>query len=147
MSKKNKVIYSDIQPNPKEAGIWVNPNSGNVKVEKDGKWVEDANSDSNSNTPEPPVYENGVYAVNADHKLIDYNAADSSCIGVALITDNQKIMIAKKNFIFTLYWGMALAGHDIPNIMSLNENSNAKLDFNGYGNTNKIIAAYSEFGV
>lgn len=41
MAKKNKVIYSDVQPNAKEAGIWVNPNDGNVKVEKGGKWVDD----------------------------------------------------------------------------------------------------------
>ena len=46
MAKKNKVIYSDVQPNAKEAGIWVNPNDGNVKVEKGGKWVDD-----NTGTP------------------------------------------------------------------------------------------------
>lgn len=46
MAKKNKVIYSDVQPNAKEAGIWVNPNDGNVKVEKAGKWVDD-----NTGTP------------------------------------------------------------------------------------------------
>ena len=46
MAKKNKVIYSDVQPNAKEAGIWVNTNDGNVKVEKDGKWVDD-----NTGTP------------------------------------------------------------------------------------------------
>lgn len=41
MSKKNKVVYSDIQPNTKEAGVWVNTTDGNVMVEKDGKWVDD----------------------------------------------------------------------------------------------------------
>ena len=46
MSKKNKIIYSDIQPNAKEAGIWVNTTDGNVKVEKDGKWVDDGGSNS-----------------------------------------------------------------------------------------------------
>lgn len=44
MSKKNKVIYSNIQPNTKEAGIWVNTNDGNIKIEKDGKWVDDGGS-------------------------------------------------------------------------------------------------------
>lgn len=47
MSKKNKVIYSDIQPNAKEAGVWVNTTDGNVKVEKDGKWVDDGGSGAN----------------------------------------------------------------------------------------------------
>lgn len=48
MSKKNKIIYSDIQPNTKEAGVWVNTVDGNVKVEKDGKWVDDGGSGSGS---------------------------------------------------------------------------------------------------
>ena len=37
MSKEYKVIESIIQPNHKEAGVWVNTNDGNVKVNKDGK--------------------------------------------------------------------------------------------------------------
>lgn len=48
MSKKNKVVYSDIQPNAKEAGVWVNTTDGNVMVEKDGKWVDDGGSGSGS---------------------------------------------------------------------------------------------------
>lgn len=48
MSKKNKVVYSDIQPNTKEAGVWVNTTDGNVMVEKDGKWVDDSGSSSNN---------------------------------------------------------------------------------------------------
>ena len=48
MSKKNKIVYSDIQPNAKEAGVWVNTTDGNVKVEKDGKWVDDGGSSSES---------------------------------------------------------------------------------------------------
>ena len=46
MSKKNKIIYSNVQPNTKEAGVWVNTDDGNVKVEKDGKWVDDGGSGS-----------------------------------------------------------------------------------------------------
>ena len=48
MSKKNKIVYSDVQPNAKEAGVWVNTTDGNVKVEKDGKWVDDGGSSSGS---------------------------------------------------------------------------------------------------
>ena len=43
---RNKVIYSNIQPNTKEAGIWINTNDGNVKIEKDGKWIDDGGSGS-----------------------------------------------------------------------------------------------------
>ena len=46
MSKKNKIVYSDVQPNAKEAGVWVNTTDGNVKIEKDGKWVDDGGSSS-----------------------------------------------------------------------------------------------------
>ena len=38
---------------------------------------------------------NGVYAITMKGELIDYNNANESCIGVALITDNQRIMIEK----------------------------------------------------
>lgn len=56
---------------------------------------------------------NGVYAVTADGRLIDYHTADSSCIGVALISNNaptpQRFMIAKKDATndgsnYTFYW-------------------------------------------
>ena len=40
---------------------------------------------------------NGVYAVARNGKGLTVEEADSSCIGVALITDNQRIMIAKTN--------------------------------------------------
>lgn len=46
MSRKNKVVYSNIQPNTKEAGIWINTTDGNVKIEKDGKWIDDGGSSS-----------------------------------------------------------------------------------------------------
>ena len=39
MSKRNKVVYSNIQPNTKEAGIWVNTDDGNIKIEKVGVHV------------------------------------------------------------------------------------------------------------
>ncbi len=48
MSKKNKVVYSNIQPNTKEAGIWVNTDDGNIKIEKDGKWVDDGGNGGNA---------------------------------------------------------------------------------------------------
>lgn len=51
MAKKYKIIYSDIQPNTKEAGVWVNTTDGNVMIEKDGKWVDDGGNgaiDSNN---------------------------------------------------------------------------------------------------
>lgn len=40
---------------------------------------------------------NGVYAVTADGELIDYNIADSSCLGVALVAGEHRFMIAKND--------------------------------------------------
>lgn len=52
--------------------------------------------------------ESGVYAVTADGELIDYNTADSSCLGVALVQGEHKFMIAKSDATdgsnSTLYW-------------------------------------------
>lgn len=50
MSKKIKVIYSNIQPNTKEAGIWVNTDDGNIKIEKDGKWIDDGGNGNEKGT-------------------------------------------------------------------------------------------------
>ena len=55
MSKKNKIVYSDIQPNAKEAGVWVNTTDGNIKIEKDGKWVDDGGSGSGSGSGDEHV--------------------------------------------------------------------------------------------
>lgn len=101
--------------------------------------------------PEPPVYENGVYAVTADNKLIDYNTADSSCIGVALITDNQRILISKADATdgtnTTSYWGRKLKGKNVAGITETTKTSVAKTDFNGKANTDAIIAAYGQHSV
>ena len=53
--------------------------------------------------------ENGVYAVTADGKLIDYNTADTTAIGVALVAGEHKFMIAKSDATndgsnYYLYW-------------------------------------------
>lgn len=66
MSKKNKIVYSDIQPNTKEAGVWVNTVDGNVKVEKDGNWVDDSGSGSGSSDKHVIYYkcDDGVVHIN-----------------------------------------------------------------------------------
>lgn len=91
---------------------------------------------------------NGVYAVTADDKLIDYNLADSTAIGVVLIAGEHKFIIAKNNAKYSmfsdLYWGKNLKGIDIAGITNT---SDPVVDFNGKENTAAIIAAYTEHGV
>jgi hypothetical protein len=94
---------------------------------------------------------NGVYAVGADGSPVMVEDADESCIGVALITDNQKIMIAKNDATdgtnTKLYWGSNLYQKDVAGITETTDENVAKADFNGKANTAAIIAAYTEYGV
>ena len=99
---------------------------------------------------------NGVYAVTATGELIAYNdaAVDATCLGVALITDNQRIMIEKMgeanaewNSNTFLYWGKSLYSKNVAGITETTDQTVAKADFNGKANTAAIIAAYTEHSV
>lgn len=93
---------------------------------------------------------NGVYAVSADGKPVEVANADASCIAVAFISDNQKVMIAKADATdgtnTTLYWGYNLNGQDVPNLEYLANATAAKADYNGKANTAAIIAGYAALG-
>ena len=69
------------------------------------------------------VASDGVYAVDASGKLIDYNTADSSCLGVALVAGEHKFMIAKSNATddtnTTLYWSKNLYKNDVAGITNI----------------------------
>ena len=105
--------------------------------------------------------DNGVYAVTATGQLIPYNdaAVNSTCIGVALITDNQKIMIennrepntasmkaanrtdgADDDESDTFYWGMNGSDTTIDNIID------AEADFEGKAHTTKLVEAVDTDG-
>lgn len=94
--------------------------------------------------------ENGVYAVSADGKPVEVSQADASCIAVALITDNQRIMIAKEDATDgtnnTLCWGTNLNSIDVENLENL-ELLEAWYNYDGKSNTEKIISAYTIYGV
>ena len=94
---------------------------------------------------------NGVYAVGADGSPVLVKDADDSCTAVALITDNQKIMIAKNDATdgstSLLYWGFNLHEKNVAGITETVAENVAKADFNGKANTAAIIAAYTEHGV
>jgi len=96
---------------------------------------------------------NGVYAVTATGELIAYNdaAVDATCLGVALITDNQRIMIEKTQSYdatnTTFYWSTNLYGKNVAGITETTDENVAKADFNGKDHTAAIIAAYTEHSV
>ena len=93
-------------------------------------------------------YSNGVYAGAKNGELIDdFTTVNSSCIGVALITDNQKVMIAKKDAAGGRFWGYNLAGKNLSALDDRTDNESAMADFDGKNNTDIIIKAYSEYNV
>ena len=94
---------------------------------------------------------NGVYAVAADGELIDYNLADETALGVALVAGEHKFMIAKSEATndgsnYYLYWGKNLYEQDVPNLEYLADETAAKADYNGKANTAAIIAGYAALG-
>lgn len=113
--------------------------------------------------------ENGVYAVTADGKLIDYNLADATALGVALVAGEHKFMIAKADATndgsnYKLYYDYDRGDLSLTNYSNANGTNNygylggtstpqlnkdfttwtegALSDFNGKANT-KVIAASS----
>lgn len=111
----------------------------------------------------------GVYAVDANGKLIDYNSADATALGVALVAGEHKFMIAKSDAIdgsnSALHWGKNLHGKDVAGITNISSgagyigegkkygtdfttwSTGPVVDFNGTANTAAIIAGYTEHGV
>ena len=100
------------------------------------------------------VLDNGVYAVAADGSPVEVANATTECIAVALITDNQRIMIEKNetanavwNSNTTLYWGKNLYDKNVAGITETTDKTVAKADFSGKEHTNAIITAYTEHSV
>lgn len=119
MSKKNKVIYSNIQPNPKEAGVWVNTDDGNVKVEKDGKWVDDGGSGDNSDSM-------SYYRIDRDHSEFTNEKLGRITNYAALI--NSSFWISPMNSVET---AMAIAGSNLPIFVNTFDQENLLFD-NGW---------------
>lgn len=140
----------------------------NIKTINGESILGEGNIVINSSSSEETTIDNGVYAVTADEKLIDYNEADESCIGVALIAGEHKFMIAKSDATdgtnTTLYWGKNLFQKDVAGITNTSGSgyigegktygtdfttwsTGPVVDFNGAANTAAIIAGYTEHGV
>lgn len=125
---------------------------------------------NDANYIQDDVVSNGVYAVTADGKLIDYNSADATATGVALVAGEHKFMIAKSDATnngsnYYLYWEKSCTDLSLTNYSKadgtnsygylggtltpqLNKDfttwtAGALSDFNGKANTAIIAAASS----
>ena len=124
---------------------------------------------NDANYIQDDIVSDGVYAVDANGKLIDYNTADTTATGVALVAGEHKFMIAKSDATdgsnSTLYWGKNLYQKDVAGITNISSGADyigegkkygtdfttwstgPVVDFNGAANTAAIIAGYTEHGV
>lgn len=126
---------------------------------------------NDANYIQDDVVSNGVYAVTADGRLINYNSADATATGVALVAGEHKFMIAKSDATnngsnYNLYWNMSYSDLSLTNYGNadgtnrygylggtstpqLNKDfttwtAGALSDFNGKANTAAIAAASSD---
>lgn len=133
---------------------------------KTSQLVNDSNFVVDNSLVDYTTYANGVYAVAYNGELVAESDADSSCLGVALICDNQKIMIAKENATndgsnYTLFYNYSGTISNLENYTTIDGsktsgtigtdfsidyktwNTGALSDFDGFNNTS-IIAEYAD---
>ena len=86
---------------------------------------------------------NGVYICDSDGKLTavgSWNANNNSkAVGVAVVSDKCSFIIDKTNSTTSIQWGGY--GTDVPGLSNIVAITEAKLDYNGSSNTDKIISA------
>lgn len=98
MSKKNKIVYSDIQPNAKEAGVWVNTTDGNIKIEKDGKWVDDGGSSSGGDNKFALYYDYGIIDSFPEIKGTDFFEFEPGMTWVQWLASDYNTIFDKKSY-------------------------------------------------
>lgn len=102
-----------------------------------------ANQVSRSVTMTYTKIANGVYIYDNEGKLTATNnwntSNNSKAVGVAVVSDNCSFVIDKTNSNSGITWGGY--GTDIPNLDNITDSSQAKLDYDGKSNTDKIIAS------
>lgn len=86
---------------------------------------------------------NGVYICDSDGKLTavgSWNTSNNSkAVGVAVVSDKCSFIIDKTNSNDSIQWGGY--GTDVPGLSNITNNTEAKLDYDGNSNTDKIISA------
>ena len=112
-----------------------------------GKGAIDSGSSAGGGGNNAPLDAIGIFIYDIDGKLTapeDWDSANNDrAVGVYVGTDTHRFVIAKDNSVDSLAWGGY--GIEVDNIVTTTNKSNAKLDFDGKNNTNKIITQLSGF--
>lgn len=102
-----------------------------------------ANQVSRSVTMTYTKIANGVYICDSDGKLTavgSWNTGNNSkAVGVAVVSDKCSFIIDKTNSNDSIQWGGY--GTDVPGLSNITNNTEARLDYNGSSNTDKIISS------
>ena len=102
-----------------------------------------ANQVSRSVTMTYTKIANGVYICDSDGKLTavgSWNTSNNSkAVGVAVVSDKCSFIIDKTNSNDSIQWGGY--GTDVPGLSNITNNTEARLDYNGSSNTDKIISS------
>ena len=102
-----------------------------------------ANQVSRSVTMTYTKIANGVYICDSDGKLTavgSWNTNNNSkAVGVAVVSNKCSFIIDKTNSNDSIQWGEY--GTDVPGLSNITNNTEAKLDYDGNSNTDKIISA------
>ena len=102
-----------------------------------------ANQVSRSVTMTYTKIANGVYICDSDGKLTavgSWNTGNNSkAVGVAVVSDKCSFIIDKTNSNNSIQWGGY--GTDVPGLSNIKNNTEARLDYNGSSNTDKIISS------
>lgn len=102
-----------------------------------------ANQVSRSVTMTYTKIANGVYICDSDGKLTavsSWNTGNNSkAVGVAVVSDKCSFIIDKTNSTNSIQWGGY--GTDVVEVSNITDSTKAKLDYNGFSNTAKIISA------
>lgn len=150
---------------------WVTGGSG-YAVLQDKQIVENRRFNNDSVIKDDEIIEDikpdGVYAVSATGELIDYNLANETALGVALVAGEHKFVIAKTDAASgtntNLYWAKNFNGTEVDGIINTEGeggigegktygtdfttwSSGPVSDFNGKSNTAALIADYTKHGV
>lgn len=95
----------------------------------------------------PEQIENGVYILHTNGNLYtqdEWNTSDNTnAVGVAVITENCRFVIAPESSVSELKWCRSNVNESIEGLDEVDKET-AKLDYNGYSNTLKIVKTLGE---
>ena len=98
----------------------------------------------------PHLAENGIYVLRINNRLYTSDEWDESwneeSVGVAVITDECRFVIAKESGNDNLKWSLDGVYEDVVGILNTTDKTKAKSDYKGIQNTDKMVAMYGRQG-